>query len=608
MLTLTAHWFIAKCREYTTIPWGDIDDHWWSFPAELSVLVICFIGFHVASENHLLKSLDSFSRKWNISHQTAQPTIYALGAVAPIIVISNVSFALDVLNQTSHAHRLGVCSILGFGAAAAALIPSSCVQCLVGHIVLPKTTTIRDGIFITILLLMFLIIAVTGKVYWWKAVILGAVYILYLFSIICFPKIKERFLSPNPMETNRLLNQLKDTNIKRDIFNRPIHRCSLLEHTDGYKGGDRDSSLEPTNDSDGNWHCNQSLNGQNGQIEDSCLLGPAQETQILNHSNYTTITTSPDRQSMASRQSAVCLRHPMIMSEFDADYPLNDSYPSDIDEEYQDEPSGSLTKTENAEEDTGSIHKIFLRTPKEQKGTYNIMPAITFESLNQHNFPNLPANTDSVATKSPSRRNSKVMALLKTLYQWLCTVYWVISYPVRLVLKFTIPPCSPHDRCECLYPLTFILSILYLIAFSIPVIQITNHWHSQYSWSLSIMGMVLIGPICTLSNIVDCCTLSLQGYSAEVVANSYHYQISNFWFGIILPLIIASALNAVDPFYLYIEEAIFVYLLVLTVQSMLLLLPLWCGSKTITLTRPKGWVFIFVYIVAIVLFYYFVSH
>ena len=116
----------------------------------------------MVSDERLLPSLDAFCRKWNISHQTAQPTIYALGAVAPIIIFSNLSFISDILNQTENAHRLGICSIIGFGVATSSLIPSFSVFSLIGYIPLPKKSTIRDQMIIIILLSMFLTTTITG--------------------------------------------------------------------------------------------------------------------------------------------------------------------------------------------------------------------------------------------------------------------------------------------------------------------------------------------------------------------------------------------------------------------------------------------------------------
>ena len=129
-------------------------------------MIYCFIGFHVISDERLLPSIDAFCRKWNISLQTAQPTIYALGAIAPIIIFSNLSFISDIVYQTENAHRLGICSIIGFGVATASLIPSFSVFSLIGYVSLPTKPTIRDQLFIMILLSMFLTIIMTGLLHY----------------------------------------------------------------------------------------------------------------------------------------------------------------------------------------------------------------------------------------------------------------------------------------------------------------------------------------------------------------------------------------------------------------------------------------------------------
>ena len=53
-----------------------------------------------------------------------------------------------------------------------------------------------------------------------------------------------------------------------------------------------------------------------------------------------------------------------------------------------------------------------------------------------------------------------------------------------------------------------------------------------------------------------------------------------------------------------VKEALSVYLEVLICESVILFLPLMCNSSNIELTRPKGWICIFLYFVAISAFYY----
>ena len=155
-----SNWEVWK---YETIPWHYIDQQWWGIPVQFIIVIYCFLGFYAVSALRLLPSLDAFCRKWNISHHTAQPTIYALGAVAPIIILSNAACALDMFNQTQNAHKLGICSIIGFGLTTASLIPSFSVFSLVGIIFLPPKSTMRDHVCIIVLLAMFLTVIVSGK-------------------------------------------------------------------------------------------------------------------------------------------------------------------------------------------------------------------------------------------------------------------------------------------------------------------------------------------------------------------------------------------------------------------------------------------------------------
>ena len=183
-----------------------------------------------------------------------------------------------------------------------------------------------------------------------------------------------------------------------------------------------------------------------------------------------------------------------------------------------------------------------------------MLPTIKFESLN----PGLASNTNSVVTRNGGnsdnkRRNNCCFWRIccQEIFDILVMLYRIMAFPVKILMQITIPGSEPHDKCECLYPLAFILSMIWITGFALVLVVITYHWSELFEWKLSIMGIVYIGPIATLPNVVDCVKLSLQGYAAEIITNSYHIQISNIFLGITVPLIISSLpmINAIDPFH-----------------------------------------------------------
>eukprot|EP01084_Bolivina_argentea_P035252 65402_1 len=516
--------------EYRSIPWDYIDKQWWSLPVELITFLYCFIGFHVASSSHLLPSLDAFCRKWNISHQTAQPTIYALGAVAPIIILSNVAFASDILHQTTMAHKLGIASIIGFGLTTACFVPSCAVFSLIGRIVLPTTTTIRDSIVIVILLSTFFVIIITGRVFWWQSTIIGMIYVIYLMYVILYPKIKEIFQSPNPLARNRLLTQLQEQ--ERSTRHRQIRTNTMLEQSyQTFEPDEPQPTISPFDST--------RLFSSNAKQPE--LFPVVQDHNINAEFNQSTYSMSPDRKSTQSNRSSIAsLRHPMLLSEYDPDFPLlDDEFPIDIEENENE----SLTMT-----DDNPLTRIVLSTPKGQQSIHHIYPTIQFESLNNDNSnPSPPSNA-----RSNCKQNLRTC--FQRFFQLLCSVYYYLAFPVEMLLKFTIPATTMHSKCECLYPISLIFSCLWMTVFAYALIALIYHYAMLFSWSLAIIGVVYIGPIAAFPNIVDCVTLSLQGFASEITINSYHIQISNLFFGVIVPLLLSSVISEINAYQHYIKE------------------------------------------------------
>eukprot|EP01084_Bolivina_argentea_P201856 344978_1 len=499
---------------YKAIQWDYLDKQWWMTPIEFIIIIYCFIGFHSVSSLRLLPSLDAFCRKWNISHHAAQPTIYALGAAAPIIILSNVACALDMFHQTENAHKLGICSIIGFGLATTSLIPSFSVFSLFGIIVLPKYTTIRDHMFIIILLSMFLTIILSGEFLWWKSTIIGTIYIFYLFYIILYPKIKDLCIrNSNPLETNRLLSKLQEHKTtttshlshsqidqNQSFLDQSYQKIEYDEQSEKFSPFDSTTLLKSTKNMNNKPQLQSNLN-ENLLIVD---------TTCSNHSNS---NMSPDRKSMQSNGTSIAsiARHPMLLNEYEEDLT---GYPSDI-EEYENESASAYTNNQcrteeqDIDDNAESVNKIMLLTPKYQENVYHIYPTIKFESLNQHNLDSSKSYSNNM-----DKRKSKLRSCLIDAFKICNRIYDIMSIPVQILIKFTIPSNDLHSKCECLYPLSFLLSIIWIIIFSFMLIVILYHWSQIFSFKLSIIGIVYIGPIATLPNIIDGITLSLQGFAS----------------------------------------------------------------------------------------------
>ena len=241
---------------------------------------------------------------------------------------------------------------------------------------------------------------------------IGGIYLIYLFCIVILPQWKRLCEPPNPLETgNRLLNQLRQSQQQQRTDD---PHSSLLDQS--YQKIDYEdpeilspfdsrtlltSNNKPPPQPPINpilTHLNTTIDlndndyNENSMTNDQGITGNINaednnDEEYFQHrlslgSNYSTTMTSPDRKSFTSlysnKSSIASLRHPMLMSEYDPDFALDDGFPSDI-EEYENESYTPTTQTprngssrfedhNNIENDDGSkVNKIILITPKLQK-------------------------------------------------------------------------------------------------------------------------------------------------------------------------------------------------------------------------------------------------
>lgn len=214
-----------------------------------------------------------------------------------------------------------------------------------------------------------------------------------------------------------------------------------------------------------------------------------------------------------------------------------------------------------------NIQRILLQS-ENQNSNYHRFPAVHYQSLDHTQSLILSENSSKDAILSNNEtskkpcinssknisgkvheffKNSVRLAIKCTFmaFNFCKKLIQFISFPIRLLLQCTIPSCDFQSEWEFLYPLSAIMSSAWIIVFSIIIVCISHHWYIQYQFSLAFLGLIVISIPLALPSICDCIPLSLQGYSSQVILQSYHIQLANFAFGIAIPVFIFSLVKPV---------------------------------------------------------------
>mmetsp|Transcript_28125 Transcript_28125/g.46284 ORF Transcript_28125/g.46284 Transcript_28125/m.46284 type:complete len:622 (-) Transcript_28125:116-1981(-) len=607
-------WYIGSPLRLDNIVTIYLDNYWWGLPLQVLMVVYCVIAFNVIVTDRLLPSLDAFCRNWNLQHFVAQSTIYSLGAIAPIFVISLEALLLDVSHLTSncngtHAMHLGFASVVGFCLCIASFMPSfaSLISCYTHGVIatLPATSTVRDQLFLILLISIHTFLIFTGELAWWKCVVTCFVYIVYVLSIILYYYIESFWRKSNPLESHRLLCRFQSASYPFEHYqyqsflkaNSPSRsqsqsRLQLRSESDSLSPAHELPPLPPT-----------------VEHKQACDAAASVTQPVLNHdvdddqqylayhlkhrgsaTKSKAAHLSPDIKSLRSMQSnkssIVSLRHPMLMDERDVDFVIDEIVP---------EQSEYESELESPTRNDGNIDRIHLETPTHHPNTYHIHPTIRFLASSNAHHEHRPNS------RGESDRYRQRCTLLYTVSR---VVYRVVSYPVRLLVSLTVPSCQPYDQCECVYPVTFLLSAVWIVGVALVLLIVAYHWSQIFGLSLVIVGVLCVGPINTILNIVDCVMLSLQGYAVEIIANAIHLQISSIFYGVTVPLFI-HAVTAEDPIQMATEKKMFyIYLGVSSLQAIVLFVPICGRSKEIIFSVQKAIIYLAFYVCAATVLFY----
>mmetsp|Transcript_11115 Transcript_11115/g.15439 ORF Transcript_11115/g.15439 Transcript_11115/m.15439 type:complete len:435 (+) Transcript_11115:94-1398(+) len=116
--------------------------------------------------------------------------------------------------------------------------------------------------------------------------------------------------------------------------------------------------------------------------------------------------------------------------------------------------------------------------------------------------------------------------------------------PLLYLFKITVPPCKRGTSYECLYPLTFLMSIVWVAVFSTMVSSVVERWADMSGLNSGFFGLFLISVGAEIPDTIQSVTVAKKGYGSMAVANSIGSQIINICIGLGMPWAMHNAVGA----------------------------------------------------------------
>lgn len=175
-----------------------------------------------------------------------------------------------------------------------------------------------------------------------------------------------------------------------------------------------------------------------------------------------------------------------------------------------------------------------------------------------------------------------------SLLEW---VEW-IQFPVEFFVSRTIPDVSDKKQ-EHLYPVSFVMSMVWLAIFAYFVVKACDGIHEDFGISQDVLGFTVAAAGTSLPNVFSGMCVAKQGKTSMAVANALGANVQNVFLALAVPWAIQSFFIEHGPFPVKVAN-----LLPALVECVITLIPVvliyvCCGFS---MPRWSGAVFLLIYV------------
>jgi K+-dependent Na+/Ca+ exchanger-like protein len=544
---------------------ASIDGTWWGVTIEVIVFLYSMLAIAIVADEYLVVSLETLCVRWHVREDVAGATFMAFGSAAPEIIIN----AITTVRGSSQTD-LGVSAIIGSGMIAFLVIPACSIifvnpdELGSDHLKLKRRPLLRDIVSYGSSLALLCWFFQDGVIGLAEAAVLVGGYILYVLVVVVSPKIRRHY-------------QLATVAPGSDMYKRLHKQESFVEKAERQRtpqtGSSNISSVPAV------------PNGRIRRASSRALLSVVQSGGNANHNHNHNQTNTPVAVVANGTTNTVVVEEQSHEAEGDVE-------------------AHSLVMSPQSSEEVASSSREHTR----------VYPRSHVRTLNHYSL--LRQDTGTVGGASDDREYGTFLSEAEsdtdsdlsedeTEESVLGTIYHVVAWPLLQLYSWTCPNCERHGRLAAWYPLTFTVSFFWVAVFSFIVSTIVARWVDLSGVSLSFFGVVLVAAGAEIPDTIQSVTVARRGYGSMAVSNCLGSQITNILMGLGLPWLISnlSGHEVVIKKHGQIQKAAYIQAWNVVLCASLLL-----GAATIykqtkaRLTKPKGYVMLAFYAIAIGLF------
>ena len=475
---------------------------------EALVIIYSFCGLAMVCDDYLAVSLETLCDRWDVREDVAGASFMAFGSAAPEIIINLITTLKSLHQQQREQHhhhqennqnivsygsdkgktgqddgemdvvQLGCSAILGSGLIAFLVIPGVCALSAENELQLKRRPLLRDVLCYSCSLALLCMFIRDGVITVVEGAILVSLYGFYLTVVITAPYVRRSY------HAFVLGRDLLHTNFVRK--QREANKKQKLE--------ERKKARE----------------AYNGDVR---MVHPGSENK------GSTTPTSPASPTSPSASMNRTLSFESGLQETIGKLHLDTSNEHEvIPQTYHD-----IHQARQAKGEFGSIFK------NPGRASFADAHRSSYHSLSGSTRGSFPGLDDPLIDSEEEEELSTMGRAYKTFVA-----------PLRFMFQCTCPDCEIDGPREAWYPVTFIMSFLWVAIFSFIISTIVGTWANHTSLTPSFFGLYLISIGAEVPDTIQSVTVARRGFGSMAVSNSTGSQIVNILIGLGLPWFLSA--------------------------------------------------------------------
>jgi K+-dependent Na+/Ca+ exchanger-like protein len=454
---------------------------------EVLIFAYSFVGLAIVCDDYLVQSLETLCARWNIREDVAGASFVAFGSAAPEIIINSITTIKSAGSDTGAGADLGVSAIIGSGMIAFLLIPGCCGMFSTKMLPLKRRPLMRDSLTYAVALVILCIFMSNGEVELYEGLVLTGAYVIYIVVVYVSPTIRFKYRSAQAAKRGETIKRYESFVTVTKATTTGVVLSSgagSMDTMDGFDAGVSSST-------DGGGGSGDIVVGGGGGGEDDALGGsPTHSTEPLMVGDAAPFLENDDDMD-TSLLAAM------------GDYGDNEML---LPGEHMDLASPTAAGTDD--------------------DTFLDPALICCHCL----------ITGSVRNVTRNRA-----AGCKCFVKWVLTI---VLLPLKVLFKYTCPPCELETRWERMYPVTFLISFIWVAIFSFCISTVVDQWVGlapvDASYLAVIFGVILVAGGAEIPDTMQSVLYARQGYGSMAVSNCIGSQICNILLGLGLPWSISN--------------------------------------------------------------------